>query len=408
MEIPVLTRFIEGLKLFFASKRLKWLTLIFFIDATLAYILERVVATFPAGANAALALAALFPFFWMIVTILSLLGLQHFVASEESYARSGMLTVIMFIVSLILYIITLVFAGILLLVITFAGFFVWIGFQGYFSTQTSLGFATSIDHEHRSKAMTVFFGIANIFNYVIIIGAAIVTYFILYPFQAPPLAIGGALVGILIASIFNFINGILVTSERNREGADNLALLGLFISLYSGYFIYNVLKGADLGIDIVGVAVTVFFLLYTMSGVGRTLASRAETESRFKLSKELAATFTFFLASCYVFVDVMFTILLANAGHSPTDIAPVSDIIKLWIFPFIALAVEIRFVMCYRKMSEAPEMTADTPVVLDDAPLEEKQEPDEPETIEEPIEADMPPDEPIEIDEVPEPEEDDI
>ena len=33
MDIPVLTNFIDGLKLFFASKRLKWLTLIFFIGA---------------------------------------------------------------------------------------------------------------------------------------------------------------------------------------------------------------------------------------------------------------------------------------------------------------------------------------------------------------------------------------
>lgn len=367
MEIPVLTKFIQGLKLFFESKRMKWLTLVFFIGAFAIYALERL-STLPVlipSATLFLGISAIFPSFWMLATIVSLAGLQKFVASEESYSRSALYSVIWLVVSIVLLIISYFFVWILILAIVFSGFFLWIAFQGYFSTRTSLGIASGFQVEHRSKGMTFLFGIANVFNYVILVVAIIGT--VIFIGFSSLVAVLAAIVGAAIAAFFNFINGLIIARQRNKATADNLSLLGLFIALYSGYFIYNVIKPVDLSVDIIGLMVTIFFLLYTMSGVGQSLASRAEMETRFKLSKELAATFTFFIASCYVFVDVMFTLLLTNSGVDPSQIAPISDILKLWLFPLIALVVELRFVWRAGKVTEIPETPEDIPVV----PVEE-------------------------------------
>ena len=94
MEIPILTKFVNGLKLFFASKRLRWLTLIFFIGAALIYTMERLIVFFPGLQSLAIGISALFPYFWMLVTLVSLFGLQRFIGSDESYRRSAFLTVI--------------------------------------------------------------------------------------------------------------------------------------------------------------------------------------------------------------------------------------------------------------------------------------------------------------------------
>ncbi len=368
MEIPVLTNFIEGLKLFFASKRLKWITLIFFIGALSIYLLERIIATYFPGASAILTLlGAIFPFFFMITTIVALLGFQRFIASDESYGRSLILTIIWIIVSIVLFIPSVILLFGFLLILVFVGFFLWIGFQAYFSTRTSLGIAKSVDIEHRSKMMTVLLWTTNVFNYILLVGSFVVTAFIIYPTQVslPSMFLGG--IGLLVALGFNFLNGLLITKERNKATADNLAMLGFFVALYSAYFIYNVLKPVDLGIDIVGLLITIFFLLYTMSGVGRTLASRAELETRWKLSKESAATFTYFLASCYVFVDVTFTAILLAAGVNASNMASVTDGLKLIIFPLVALIMELNYMRKSGKVLATPETPEELPVV----PVEE-------------------------------------
>ncbi|MDF1539869.1 MAG: hypothetical protein P1Q69_13295 [Candidatus Thorarchaeota archaeon] len=367
MEIPVLTNFIEGLKLFFASKRLKWITLIFFIGAISIYLLERIVATWFPGAGALLTLVgAIFPFFFMLTTFVALLGFQRFVASDESYRRSLIFTIIWIIVSIVLFIPTVMLLVGFLLILVFAGFFLWIGFQAYFSTRTSLSIAKSVDIDHRSKFMTFLMWMSNVFNYMILAGAFVVTAFILHPGPSIP-QIVLALAGLLVAVIFNLINGLLITKERNKSTSDNLAMLGLFVAIYSGYFIYNILKPVDLGVDIIGLVITIFFLLYTMSGVGRSLASRAELDTRWKLSKESAATFTFFLASCYVFVDVTFTAILLAAGWDASNLASVSDALKLIIFPFVALVMELDYLRKAGKVLAIPDTPDDLPVV----PVEE-------------------------------------
>ncbi|MCK5152643.1 MAG: hypothetical protein KAQ65_12405, partial [Candidatus Thorarchaeota archaeon] len=135
MEIPFLTNFIEGLKLFFASKRLKWLTLLFFIGAFSTYLLERIVFTWFPGAGVLVTLiGAIFPLFFIVTSFLSLLGLQRYIASDESYMRSLIYTIIWLVASVVFFIITAGFLIGILLIVVFLGFFSWIAFQGYFST----------------------------------------------------------------------------------------------------------------------------------------------------------------------------------------------------------------------------------------------------------------------------------
>ena len=243
----------------------------------------------------------------------------------------------------------------------------WIGFQSYFSTQSSLRYAESAAIQSKSKLVGILYGFLYILNYGLIAGSFIVTSFI-NPSILLTAAWFLAILGALLAAGFNFLNGWVLLAERNKSTASSIAFLGLFISSYSAYFIYNVLKGFDAGFDLVGAAISIFFLVYTMSSIGRTLASRAELDTRWKLSKELAATSTFFLASGYMFTDALFTVILS--GTNPALAGVVGDIVKLIIFPFVAFIMELNFIRKSRKMlKEAP-----APEVLPATPIEEEEQ----------------------------------
>ena len=88
-----------------------------------------------------------------------------------------------------------------------------------------------------------------------------------------------------------------------------------------------------------------------MSAVGLTLASRAQLDTRFKISIELAATITFFLASGYVVVQALFGTFAGGLLG-----ARMADVIKLIVFPFVALVMELFFIRSSRKApAPAPE-----------------------------------------------------
>ena len=166
------------------------------------------------------------------------------------------------------------------------------------------------------------------------------------------------------------MNGIIMTAQRNKPTLVNVALIGLFISLYSSYFIYSAAQSG--GTFLVDLIISIFFLLYTMSSVGRTLARRADLDTRFKISRELAATFTYFLASGYYFASAFFSI---QAPGLPN----LDNLIKLLIFPFIALIMEIWYL--WRGKDEKPEEIEPEEEEVESVPEELEEE--EPETQEE-------------------------
>ncbi|MGY5872521.1 MAG: hypothetical protein RTV72_09765 [Candidatus Thorarchaeota archaeon] len=381
MDIPMLTSFIEGLKLFFASKRMKWLTLVFLVGAVTITIWENLALMFPGLAGIALVVGGVFPTFFMVTGFLALFGLARFVADEESYVRSFIFTIIWFVVSLFVLIMMFFVRPIFNWMFIGVAFLGWIGFQSYFSTRNSLGYAESVDIESRSKLVGFLYGFIYILNYVVIIGAVIFTWVFVNPTLGAGLVLG--IVGAALALLFNFMNGWILVAERNKSTASNISFLGMFISFYSAYFIYNVMKGYDPGLDFVGIGISVFFILYTMSSVGRSLAARAELDTRWKLSKELAATFTFFLASGFMFVDAMFAVILG--GIDQTLAGGIGDAVKLMVFPFVAFIMELNFIRKSRMVLKAAPVPDDIPVVRD--------EPEEEPMMVEPEEADMEPEE---------------
>ena len=378
MEIPFLTNFIEGLKLFFSSKRLKWFTLVFIIGAFLITIYERITVAFPALQLLTLFAGGIFPTFFMVAAFLSLLGLTRLVADEESYRRSLVLTLTWMAISIVILILMLLVRTFFNVLFIGIGFLGWIGFQSYFAARNSLGYAEGVKIEKRSKLIGALYGIIYIANYVVIGGAFLVSTFLFGP---APLWIIVAFLGTLLAAGFNFFNGWILVAEKDKSTAPNISFLGFFVSFYSAYFIYNVLKGFDASLDLVSIAISVLFILYTMSGIGSTLSSRAELDTRWKLSKELAATTTFFLASGYMFVDAMFSAILSSFGD-PALAGAAGDAIKLFIFPFVALFMELNFIRKSRKVSKEPEVPEEKPAESEEEPAIEE----EPAEVSEPIE----------------------
>ena len=378
MDIPIISNFIEGLKLFFASRRLRWFTLVFFVGATITIIWENVGLILPILAPLVFA-GGIFPIYFMLAAFMSLFGLTRFVVDEESYMKSFIMTAIWGTISAFVLIgmIVLTFG---LFVIVFIGiaFFGWISFQSYFATRTSLGFATSVDLGKRSILVGLVFGAIYVFNYIVVIGSFIISVilFIPPPYLVP--SVGFGILGLFLAVGFNFINGMILMAERNKSTASGISLLGLFISLYSAYFIYNVLKGFDAALDIVGIGISVAFIIYTMSGIGRTLASRSELETRWKISKEFAATLTYFLASGFIFVDTVFSLFITD----PSLQGVFSDAMKLLVFPFIAFLMVLNYVRKSRKaLKDADEVPEELPVD-EEEPMVVEEEPavlDEPE-----------------------------
>ncbi len=385
MDIPILTKFIEGLKLFWESKRLRWLTLLLVI-ATLAMAIGGRVGAILIAMNplndplrnaivfVTVVAGGVWPIFFLVTAFLSLLGLQRFVASDESYGKSFLFLLPWLIISEIILILFFLFAFELLLIMIFGVAFIgWIAFQSYFSTRTSLSYAEMASVSEVSRLTKAFVAFLNVFCYAAIVGAFI---FSLITTSIALANLFVMVVGMLLALGFNFINGLIITKERNKPTVLNIALIGLFISLYSAYFIYSAAQG--LGFGYVDIAISVFFLLYTMSSVGSSLASRSDEETRWKLSRELAATFTFFLASGYYFADSLFPITLTI-----TTGAVIGDFFKLIIFPFVALIMELLYL---RKVAKRVEDTPDPDYVPTEEELKEDiiaYEPDE-EVVEEP------------------------
>ncbi len=378
MDVPVLTDFIEGLKIFFSSKRLKWLTLVFVIGAILITIWERLVFQFSILTGLAALTGGIFPVYFMLAAFVSLIGLSRFVADDESYFNSAVMTVVWFVVSgIVLLGFLLVLRPLFNLIFIGVAFLGWIGFQSYFATRTSLSYAEAVVIEDRSWLVRGLYAFIYFFNYVIIIGGFIVSV-ILNPSVFLQAAFFFALFGALLAVGFNFLNGMILVAERNKSTASSITFLGFFISAYSAYFMYNVLKPFDGSLDPISLAISLFFILYTMSAIGRTLSSRADLETRWKLSRELAATATYFLATGFMFIDAMFTVLVLD----PSLAGAVGDAVKLIVFPFVALVMELVFIRRSRKAPTEEPVTTEVPTTEEGEISEQEDVPEEPEEVE--------------------------
>ncbi len=374
MDVPILSGLIEGLKLFWASNRLRWLTILFVIGAVIISLLGRIGATLLAIYGPGFVapflpgfifLAGVWPIYFLLAVLLSIVGLQRFLASEESYAKSFVGVIPWMIVSGALLFVFILFAMPILEILIFGVAFVgWIAFQAYYSTRTGLRYADVAAGTGVRRIVRALAGFSNLFSYFVVLATLVYVGVLQGLFITNIWLLAAILPGALLVMGFNFLNGILMVRHRDKPTLVNLAIIGLFVSLYSSYFIYNAGQGAALGLDLVGIGVSILFLFYTMSSVGRSLASREGLDTRWKISADVAATFTFFLASGYYFSDAIFPIIfgLGNQGIGIDIGASFGDLIKLYIFPFVALIMELVYLRRIGRVPEAPEVPEELPI----------------------------------------------
>ncbi|MCF2137714.1 MAG: hypothetical protein K9W43_10835 [Candidatus Thorarchaeota archaeon] len=365
MEIPILTSFINGLKLFFENKRLRWFTIVFFIGLVITSIVGAAGLYVSQQGGNALGIVVLvaitggvWPVFFMLATFMTLIRLQRFVASDGSYKLSAIMFIPWFAISIImLFMMATMFMPFFQMLIFGVAFVGWIMFQAYFSTRTALKYGGTVDTTKIPKGRTILAGFSNILCYVVIFGALIfIIVTNLTELLTAPIRLVLIIIGAGFAALFNFINSLIMARHRNKVTVGNLALIGLFISFYSAYFIYNAGKPVDTTPDLVSIAISIFFVIYTMSSVGSTLSGRS-SESFLRVSADLAAVFTFFLASGYYFADVLFPIILPDPAFG----ASLSDIIKLMVFPFIAMIMEALYLHRIGKAQEAVPAPSEVP-----------------------------------------------
>ncbi|MFQ5833749.1 MAG: hypothetical protein ACE5H4_13665 [Candidatus Thorarchaeota archaeon] len=395
MDVPILSGLIEGLKLFWASNRLRWLTILFVIGAVIISLLGRIGATLLAVYGPAfvapllpgfILLAGVWPIYFLLAVLLSLVGLQRFLASEESYAKSLVGVIPWMIVSGAVLFVFILFAMPILEILIFGVAFVgWIAFQAYYSTRTSLRYADVAAGTEVRRIVRGLAGFSNLFSYFVVVATLVYVGILQGLFITNIWLLAAIIPGALLVMGFNFLNGIIMVRHRDKPTLVNLAVIGLFVSLYSSYFIYNAGQGAALGLDLVGIGVSILFLFYTMSSVGRSLASREGLETRWKISADVAATFTFFLASGYYFSDAIFPIIfgLGNQGIGIDIGASFGDLIKLYIFPFVALVMELVYLRRIGRAPEPPEIPEDLRIPTEEEELEPADDVEEEELFEE-------------------------
>ncbi len=251
----------------------------------------------------------------------------------------------------------------------------WIAFQAYLSSRTSLRIATIAEPKKGGWGITIGSFIILVIGLVIIaaeaifalvllpgnyfglgdaVGATFPDYLININTHLPYLYLAFGMLGLFaLISIFAFLK------YAKKGAALNVALLTVFIALYSGYFLVNVIRrtGAS-GLTPVDIGMSLFFLAYAMSGIGRTVTEAVE-ESRSRL-RDLGPLLTFFLASGFFFVDSIISVSTAAptsilAGWFQTELIADSDaaflfkdIAKLIAFPLVAIFTSLYYLRVQR------------------------------------------------------------
>jgi MFS family permease len=239
----------------------------------------------------------------------------------------------------------------------------WIAFQGYLSTRTSLRIATIAE----PKKGGILLGTGSLILLLIglgLIGAEALLALYLIPNNV--FGLGTLIDGIFasaslnIATQFNFLliayaaMGLfalvmLISFIRNigKGAALNIALLTNFIAIYAGYFLVNVLRRTNaFGMTPVDIGMSLFFLAYALSGIGRTTTEAAEKPGG--RTGDFGPLVTFFLASGYFFVDSIIAVASNpssaiwdwfNAGllADPRFFYLFRDVAKLIAFPLAAI-----------------------------------------------------------------------
>ncbi|MEM4735161.1 MAG: hypothetical protein QXS20_05525 [Candidatus Thorarchaeota archaeon] len=245
-----------------------------------------------------------------------------------------------------------------LLFFSMFGWVGWIAFQAYLSTRTSLRLATIAE----PKKGSIMIGLGSFL--ILLVGLGIIAALVLAALVLIPQNVFGLgdMVTSILPSAINNLNeyysllvvamGLIVLfgvisllsffRYAARGASLNISLLTLFVSVYSGYFLFNIMRrtGAP-RIEPVDIAIALFFLAYAMSGIGRTLTESVE-ESRRRL-RDLGPLMTFFLASGFFYVDSVIAVSATTGLLSHWTFLDYSTTVSFETFLFRDIAKLIAF-----------------------------------------------------------------
>ncbi|TXT55323.1 MAG: conserved membrane protein of unknown function [Candidatus Thorarchaeota archaeon] len=395
MKIPVLSGIVEGLKVFFRTKRYVAYTTVFAATTFLAIFVSGLMTRF-AGTFIEVILVNFFAYvgaagtiYFMIGSLLTGLKLDKLWIKRRGRGRWNELMgltwmVVSFAAAVFL---SILFGPAPLIFFAMVCWVGWIAFQAYLSSRTSLRIATIAEPKKGGIAI----GLGSFLILIIgigIIAAEIISALIIFPNNL--FGVGDFLSGLSVnwmdnlathlpfitiamglLGAFALISFFAFLRYSGRGAALNISLLTIFIGIYSWYFLINIIRRSQpFGFDPTDVVMTLFFLVYAMSGIGRTIIEEVE-ESRSRLV-DFGPLLTFFLASGYVFVD---SIIAASTGGSTliagwfqTDLIADTyaaylfrDVSKLVAFPLVAIFSSLYYLLFQRKerIIEKAEMEGD-------------------------------------------------
>jgi hypothetical protein len=417
LRIPILSGIVEGLRVFFRTKRYVAYTIVFFVTVFLSFFMS-LLMTWTAGTTLQQPLVYFFAYLGSTGTIYFALGsLITAVGADRIWiTRRGRGSVtelkgvawmaVSFAISVFM---SIIFGQNALLFFAMFCWVGWIAFQAFLSARTSLRVASIAE----PKKGGILLGVGSFI--ILLIGLGIIAAEALAALYLIPndiLGLGTAVTGIFPDAISNlmlhqtslivayaamglFALVMLVSFLRysGRGAALNIALLTVFISLYAGYFLVNVMRRTGaFGMTPVDIAMSIFFLLYAMSGIGRTVTDAVEG-SRSRL-RDFGPLLTFFLASGFFFVDSIIAVSTTPGTMiadwiSPTGLLANSyaaflfrDVAKLIAFPLTAIFSALYYLRVERteRIIERAKAKGETfePGEVDEDIAEESPEPGQP------------------------------
>jgi hypothetical protein len=257
----------------------------------------------------------------------------------------------------------------------------WIAFQGYLSTRTSLRIATIAEPKKGGFLLGTGSLILLLIGLGIIVAEALLALYLvpndvfglgtvingIFPSATVNLAdqFSYLIVAYACMGLFALVMLLAFMKYAGKGAALNISLLTIFIGIYAGYFLVNIMRRTGVfGMGPVDIAMSLFFLAYALSGIGRTATEAAEKPGG--RIGDFGPLITFFLASGYFFVDSIIAVAsnpltimggagIAGAGWFETGILAdprflflFRDVAKLIAFPLTAIFTGIYYLRVER------------------------------------------------------------
>jgi len=399
LNIPVISGITEGLGVFLKTRRYLAYTIIFvattFLGLFVTWLMTLTIGTFTEEllVNFFAFVGSAGTIYFAFGAIFTGLGVDGLWITRRSRGRTTELKGVAWMaISFAIAVFMRILAGpIVLLFFAIVCWLGWIGFQAYLSTRTGLRVATLAEPKKGGFLLGAGSFIILIIGIGIIAAEAFVALSIAYGFDI--LALGPVLDGIFASATVNLVTQqfmlliayacfalfivimfVSFLKYSGRGASLNIAVLTLFIGIYAGYFLVNVMRRGEIfGLDPTDIVMSLFFLVYAMSGIGSTITEAVE-ESRSRTG-DFGPLLTFFLASGFFFVDSILAVASnpssliwewfdAGILSDPRFLFLFRDVSKMIAFPLVAIFTAIYYLRVERA-GRVVERARDDGEVLD-------------------------------------------